>query len=448
MTAPNQPTRLGFQFFPDALHYREQDLSEWLPHLISLGANWLVLEAPLQRAIPEAFINGLKGAGIQPILVFQAKVGVINPLDIRLLLTTYASWGIQYAAFFDRPNLRASWHAQNWAQINLVERFLDIYLPLAEEALKSGLTPLFPALEPGGDYWDTAFLRTALESMRRRGYQELLDHLVLGAYGWSSNRPLNWGSGGPEKHPAAKPYQNTKEVEDHRGFRIFDWYQAIAQAATGRTMKMILLGAGSRLGDCSDPETPPIDEKSHAQVNLAIAQALASPSPALLPPGVDVIPQAVIVVNFCRLAADPTSPEASQAWRLPGGRQLPVVDELKAWMRNQRAAVHRPHPLQPSQPEPSKPILHYLLLPSFPWGAAGMQLEKLQPFIQKHQPTIGFSIQEAARAQVVTLFGSLQAYPPDTITRLLNAGCSLQHIAGAGTEIASKLAEHSIQCSI
>ena len=63
---------------------------------------------------------------------------------------------------FDRPNLRANWPAAAWAQSNLVERFLDVFQPLALAAVQAGLIPVFPPLEPGGDYWDTAFLRSCL----------------------------------------------------------------------------------------------------------------------------------------------------------------------------------------------------------------------------------------------------------------------------------------------
>ncbi|PKP01191.1 MAG: hypothetical protein CVU11_15960, partial [Bacteroidetes bacterium HGW-Bacteroidetes-6] len=41
---------------------------------------------------------------------------------------------------------------------DLVERFLDRFLPLANQVVSEGAVPVMPALEPGGNYWDTAFL--------------------------------------------------------------------------------------------------------------------------------------------------------------------------------------------------------------------------------------------------------------------------------------------------
>lgn len=86
---------------------------------------------------------------------------------------------------FDRPNMRSTWSATGWVQQDLVERFLDRYIPLAEITLQAGMIPISPALEPGGNYWDLAFLRTMLKSLERRQQKQLLDNLILCAYSWT-----------------------------------------------------------------------------------------------------------------------------------------------------------------------------------------------------------------------------------------------------------------------
>ena len=151
-------SRLGFYYFPDTTHYRESDLRAWLPELRAVGASWLTLLAPTDRAIPETFIRGLLSAGITPILHFRLPLDKpIPPEKFQLLFESYARWGVDYVVLYDRPNRRKAWSLRDWSQKELVERFLDFYLPLAEAALRNGLTPVFPPLEPGGDYWDTAF---------------------------------------------------------------------------------------------------------------------------------------------------------------------------------------------------------------------------------------------------------------------------------------------------
>ena len=57
--------RIGFHYFPDTQHYRQSDLQTWLPLLHELGAGWLTLQAPDNRAIPEAFIRGLIDGGAE-----------------------------------------------------------------------------------------------------------------------------------------------------------------------------------------------------------------------------------------------------------------------------------------------------------------------------------------------------------------------------------------------
>ena len=44
--------------------------------------------------------------------------------------------------------------------------------------------PRPPPLEPGGSYWDTAFLRTALTTLQRRKPELVRGGLALSAYAW------------------------------------------------------------------------------------------------------------------------------------------------------------------------------------------------------------------------------------------------------------------------
>ena len=469
-----QNIRLGFHYFPDALHYRDSDLETWLPELKALGAAWLTLRAPIERAIPEAFIRGLQDAKIEPILHFHLPLGFQYKIDsLSLMFQLYARWGVHYAALFDRPNDRTAWAPSAWAQADLVERFLDIYLPLAEQVVDAGLTPVFPPLEPGGDFWDTAFLRLALRGMKRRGHTRLIESLVLGAYAWAGNCPLDWGAGGPERWPEARPYQKSEFIEDQRGFRIFDWYLPMAQAELGCTRPILLLGAGSRPGDQTDPHSPAVDRSAHAHRNLAIARLAASDWDARPPTTqgepalpdlyktapLEPMPPEVLACNFWLLAAAPGDACAPHAWFQPDGTVLPAVGALRQWyagLRRSTEAPTRPAPAQmeiegrkglPSGPFPPlrgethpHPIAHYLLLPLYAWGAADWDLEFARPFIQEFHPTVGFSVEEASMASRVTLAGSEFAFPEDTVARLEAAGCVVERLeqpnGPSGTEVA------------
>jgi hypothetical protein len=446
---PPNNTRIGFYYFPDSLHFRENDLHMWLPELKALGASWLTVVTPPDRAIPEFFLRGLLSAGIQPILHFNGPVDAPPPLaDLRLLLQTYARWGLNYVAIFDKPNTRSAWSSTSWAQSSLVERFLDMYLPLAETTVQAGLVPVFPPLEPGGDYWDTAFLRAALLGLQRRASPLLLDRLVLGAYAWTGGHSLNWGAGGPDRWPAARPYLTPNGSEDQRGFRIFDWYLAQARQILQRPACIILLGAGARLGEVGEGTGNPTSEDSHARKNLDIAALMRRTDTHMANevPELEPVSEEVLVCNFWLLSATKDSPYAQEAWFRPYLTDLPAAGALRQWVdRNAQPAevcIQRPVPVSGKEPAPKngRPISHYLLLPTYEWGVSDWHLDVIRPYIKKHRPTIGFSIEEAKRSAQVTVVGGSPSFSEAAIEQLRSAGCAVHQISGDGTTIATQLA--------
>ena len=451
---PPGNTRLGFHYFPDANHYRESDLHAWLPELKALGATWLVLLAPPGRAIPEYFLSGLLAAGIEPVLHLPLPLGDPVPSqDLAVLFHNYARWGLHYLIPFDRPNSRVAWPPAAWAQCDLVERFLDRFIPVARSAAQAGLNPVFPPLEPGGSYWDTAFLRAALHGIERRGYGDLFASLVLSAQAPSGERPLNWGSGGPERWPDARPYFTPPGVEDQSGFHIFDWYAAVARAATGREFVFLLLGAGSHSTGSRNGKGSMLDEEAHARRNLVIAAAAVAQEGAplsksagetALAPGkatsLDPTPAAVLAVNYWLLAAEQGSPHAARAWYHPDGTPRPAAIALRNW-----AAQSLGNPAGAGQKSsnvvPGHPLAHYLLLPAYDWGVTDWHLNLVRPFIKKHRPAVGFSLAEAAFASRVTVIGGPHEYPDSALDQLRQAGCLVERITGSGTNIATQLAD-------
>ncbi len=439
--ASDHNTRMGFHYFPDTLHYRETDSQTWIPELHALGASWLILKAPTSRAIPEPFIHHLVNAAIQPIIHFDFSLSnPPKPEDLNTLFESYAKWGINYALLFDKPNSRSSWEAQHWTQENLVERFLDRYIPVAQTALQCGLIPVFPPLQPGGAYWDTAFLHTSLQSLQRRKQERMLERLVLSAYGWSHNKPLNWGAGGPERWPGTRPYLTPPGEQDQIGFRSYEWYLAISQAELQHPTPIIILGAGVQ----DDPETSAassFDQMEHAKTNLNIAQLLTGMvvvNPDDPTKTLEKIATHVLCGNFWLLAAANDSPFAPQAWFQPEGQSLPVTGVIKQWVavKDNRKSVgldfngQYPHP-----------IPHYLLIPTYEWGVADWHLDVIRPFIKRHRPTIGFSVQEAALAECVTVIGSDSVFTEEDMNQLIRSGCQVDRIKGDGTSIATQLAE-------
>jgi hypothetical protein len=441
--------RLGFHYFPDTLHYREKDLNIWLPDLLSLGAAWLTLLAPLERAIPEFFLDSLLESGIQPVLHFPAQVGQMPDLrELRTLLEHYARWGVTYVALYDCPNCRENWRPDLWAQINLVERFLDLYLPQAEMAKDIGLTPVFPPLEPGGDYWDLAFLSTALRSLRRRGCVSLLEKLVLGAYGWSNGHAMDWGKGGAARWPEARPYYTPPGSQDQRGFHIFDWYIELSRKELGISLPVVLLRAGNCISSGSDGGLD--DGMQHAVHNLSLARLVNGDDQE--EPTSEPLATELLTCNFWLLAAAEGSPQVEQAWFKPDGAKLPVVDVFRHWIAGKQEQK-QPGRIRPSQEydvleieipvdesqegPPHRNIDHYVLLPLYAWGAADWDLAAIQPLLQDGHPTIGFSLAEARLAARVTVVGGEGAVSAEALTMLQSAGCRVERLMEDGTLVAT-----------
>ncbi len=408
--------KIGFHYFPDTEHYRAADCERWLPKLHQLGATWTVLQAPRERAIPEPFLKDLKAGGIEPVLHFSLDCHCPPAVDeMVVLFEAYAKWDLKYVILFDRPNLRSSWSAADWARSNLVERFLDLFLPLAEAALMIGLTPIFPPLQPGGDYWDTVFLRSALEGLKRRASEPLLSRLLLGAYAGFQGKPLDWGSGGPERWPEAQPYSTPDGSEDQRGFRIADWYLTLSDTILETRLPLLMLGISGPAADGAD-----LLEAQQQAAGLLIGEEYEQLEP---------LPEQVLGGAFFLLSAPEGSIEAEHSWYESDGTARPGTE---MYLSGQSSVS--------SKGGADFLFTHYLLLPTFDWGVADWHLEVTRAFIKKHQPTIGFSLAEARRAAQVTVLGGEENFSTADLNQLRNRGCLVRRVDGDGTKIASQLA--------
>jgi hypothetical protein len=393
--------RLGFHYYPDDRHYTEKDLAAWLPALSALGAKWLTLRTTASRAVPESFVRGLLDAGITPIVQLPARLGSIRPADCSSLFEAYAHWGVRHVFIGDRLNNRAQWEPSEWGRPALVERCLDRMIPILQAQRAAGLQPVLPALEPGGDYWDTAFLSSMLAALQRRGQQSLLRDLTLGMYVWSFGRPMDWGHGGAKAWPSVRPYRTSAEVQDQRGFRAFDWYEQIARETVGRSLPMLVLGGG--VGPSWDP-----DSEGETAELISMAQALASAD----------VPETLLAFNLYLLCAEPDAAEHTSALYADVGSPRAAARALFA-LASQPANA-------PGQAA-AKTIAHYLLLPTN--GTLGREeWNSLAEYVLVWRPVIGFSASEASLASEVTLVGDTHAFSASVEGELRDAGCVVRRV--------------------
>jgi hypothetical protein len=393
--------RLGFHYYPDDRHFTEKDLSAWLPALSALGARWLTVRTSGLRAVPEPFLRGLLEAGIAPIVSIPARLASIRPAELSGLLEAYAHWGVRHVVIGDRPNTRAQWEPAEWGRSALVERYLDRMIPILQAQRTAGLQPVLPALEPGGDYWDTAFLASTLAALQRRGQQSLMRDLAIGMYVWSFGRTLDWGRGGSRAWPSVRPYQTAGEAQDQRGFRAFDWYAQIAEETVGRSLPMIVLGGG--VGPAWDPES----DTEVAEL-VGMAQVLNTPD----------VPDSLVAFNVFLLCADTDAPEQASALYADPSTPHAAARALFALAAQ---------PESTSVPKSPKTIGHYLLLPTN--GTLGKdEWSALAEYVLIWRPVIGFSISEASLASEVTLVGDSRALPVSVENELRGAGCVVRRV--------------------
>lgn len=437
---PVRSSRLGFHYFPDTVHFRDSDLAKWVPELTAMGISWLVIQSPLDRAIPEKFIRGLVEAGIEPLVDFNISLSTPTAIsDLTLLFKAYARWGVHGVLLYKRPNVFQAWTKATWAREDLVERFLDHFLPLASAALAEGLTPILPPLEPGGSYWDTSFLKSMLTSIVRRNPGGLLEKLVIGAYAYTYHHELDWGAGGAQTWRDTRPYATPPGRQDQIGFRLMDWYREISLAVLGRECPIILFGAGAPTGPHGQPGTA-YSPQEHRQVQLDIARLMALPSTAPLGDSasqISPLPADIIACNFWQLAAQEDAPGAAQAWFQEEVDFSATIQALK----DEHLTVLRSSGSAEKTVDAQHPIEHYLLLPTYEWGIADWHLEVIRPYVKKYLPTIGFSIEEAQFARTVTLIGLSDSYSEAQVEKLILSGCRIDRIVGDGTSIATQLAE-------
>jgi hypothetical protein len=391
--------QLGFHYYPDTDHYSESDLNAWLPVLKSAGANWLTMRANAAPAIPQAFINPIIENGIQPIIHVVEPVGTLRMAQVYTTLKFYAEAGATYVIFFDRPNMRSSWPSSSWSHNALVSRYVDMLLPILEAQIEMGIKPTLPPLEPGGDYWDTAFSETSLAMIQDRASAAVIQDLTLSLYMWTFGKPLDWGQGGHSAWPDARPYSSPVDSQDQRGFQINDWYQEIAERVLGRRLSALVVAGGA-----GPSETYP-NAEAHQLGNNEVARYLAEHD----------LPQEILNFCFYPLATAENHKDFPTAWYMPPeAKGLP--EELVEMESIKREVEIRPE----------KSIEHYVLL-GFSNQINGLELwNAIAPPIMSARATVGFSLEEAKQATRVSIIGDYETFPVSIEDELMDSGSTIE----------------------
>lgn len=407
--------KIGFHYFQDLNHYQSRDLALWQPELESLQAGWLVLKASPNYAIPEEFITGLLDSDVQPIIHFDIPVNSdYRPEDLRILLSSYARWGVKYVIFFDRPNMKSSWLHDTWSQGDLVERFLDRYLPFVRAAEQNGLTPIFPPLQPGGDYWDLSFLKKVLNLVKQRRSLDFVSNLHIAVSSQTFNHPLSWGAGGKRNWKVPRPYSKSEiGEEDHLGFNTWQWYTDLVNSILGIEAKLFLFYFGS-----ADIKQSVLDPKVSFEELIDFAMKPSEEAGRAAEQKNNILACLFWILS----TSEPNEDGQTAFFDITGEVKVPEIKSYKEKLENTRKQ-NLEYVVSDRLAEWIYPIDHYLLLPSYEWGIPENTLDRIRPIMRDSRPTIGFSLIEATNARKVTVWNENGAFSVKDIDILREAGC-------------------------
>lgn len=395
-------SRFGFHYIYDVDRYQISDAKFWLRKLRGLSAKWLVLRNPKNRAIPEDFIRELAKNGITIIVDFAEKIGSFTDItEIETLLRVYGKWGVRYACLFKEPNCRQQWGETKWLENDIVSVHADHFLAFARTCNENKIQPVFSTLHPEGEFSDLAFLERSLEFIKQEADPIVLKKLVLGAYGWHFSHPLDWGAGGSQRWPKTSFTKSPPSTEDNRGFRLFEWYAEISYKTLGRKLPIIILEAGKAGGELSMVDENARDWSGNFTAMiylLANRNVFDQSQPDVL---CDPIGPEVIACCVFLLSADNEKNLLPYRWFSLDGKPLSSAAQL---LVIQNVNIEYPQEIPVNEIGGSDhSYQRYLFIDQTIKAQTQKILEKIDPYLKKHKPIIGFSLLDGNKAAYLVI---------------------------------------------
>ncbi|MBW6465035.1 MAG: hypothetical protein K0B06_00840 [Brevefilum sp.] len=419
--------QLGFSYFTEPEYLLAQHLHIWMPMLHKWGGKYVVLQANFDLAIPEDVFISAQNSGLEPFVHFNVHLPSARAFnDASAMIDIYKKWGVKNIILGDKPNVKNAWPIASWHFETLVDKYLDRFIPLANHAVRIGLNPILAPLLPGGDYWDCAFLELLLEGLKQRQMDQLIERLTLASYGYTFHRPLLWGEGGPERWSGCKPYQTPEGHQDQIGFNNYEWVQASSQRIIGKRLPVLILDAGR-----PSPSLESVVDNGAINSIQNLVNAYRMPQ-TLNPDLLSEVPALNDLVMGCTFGLD--------TFRSLLGDEFSIESLKKVFFGDSFIKVKA----VPGSGD-VKYLKHYLLLPSYASGVPDVILNKVRPLIKKYQPTVGFSMDEAAFAAKVSVFPDPFLFPDEIINQLRAAGCQVEILPDSGIEIATQIQESLVE---
>jgi len=209
----------GMHWIP-TLYSSPEVVDRFVAELKRMGIKWTVLlNNGTDIGANDYLVQRLSQNGIMPVMRIYTPGLVPIAGDLEAMVRHYRELGVSYFQLYNEPNLEL----ENGGQQPDVNRYLDLWIPAAKRVLAAGGLPGFGALSPNGEFEDCQFLRDALEELKERGEEWVLDR------GWLSMH--NYAGALPMEHPD--------------GFLRFRRYAQILRDHLGRLIPIIGTEAGS-----------------------------------------------------------------------------------------------------------------------------------------------------------------------------------------------------------
>ena len=404
-------SRHAFHIPAEIIQNNPAYLDQFISFAKASGTDRTLVEVLSPQSLPAHAISALTQNGIHVDIFLKSTLNEdFDLLSYQDLLNNLAGLNVERVILFDRPNQQNFWKPEVWIQPDLVERFLEKYILLAEYCLEKSLQPVFPPLQPAGDYWDTAFLRLALQSLKEKGKTNLLNAFILSSYGWTYDHPMNWGSGGPECWPSSAPYYTPEDSQDQQGFRGYEWYQAQVKAVLDRRVPILLLQAGRQVEYGKEMTEDAITKQAETVQGILcmlypdIFSDAQENTPVLLP-------ETIVSCNFL----------VDLDWD--------KLNSLFNGLFSSQSTLTETETPAEEKNIPAPKVEHYLLLPDETWQSDEKKAALLKPFLNRYHPVVGTSLNIALDAKEVTLVVTNQEEADEKISILQqNEGIMIRKI--------------------
>lgn len=197
-------------------------VDRFVDEAVAMGMKWVVfLNEGANIGANDYLVKRLTQAGIEPVMRVYTPGLVPIEGDLKEMVRHYTDLGVHYFQLYNEPNLMV----ETGGRYPEVERYLNLWIPAAQQVIEAGGLPGFGALSPQGEMDDRLFLQQALDQLKSRGQSRLLDRSWLAIHNYTGPRPL----------------------DDPDGFLRFQQYDAIVRAALGRSLPIIGTEGGTHL---------------------------------------------------------------------------------------------------------------------------------------------------------------------------------------------------------